>query len=81
MPGSHTVSLLNLVMIKSEYALFTIYPRKAGMGPKFKQDQINHLNSPIATKEIAQWLIVSQPKKAQDQRGLVENSVRPPKKA
>jgi hypothetical protein len=43
--------------------------------PKLNQDQINYLNSPISPKEI-----VSQPKKAQVQMGLLQNSIRPSKK-
>jgi hypothetical protein len=38
--------------------------------PKFKQDQINHVYSPITSKEIEE-LKVSQPKKAWDQIDLV----------
>ena len=44
--------------------------------PKLNQDQINELNSPISSKEI-EAVIVSQPKKAQDQMGLVQNSISP----
>ena len=48
--------------------------------PALKQDQINHLNSPISPKEI-EAVINSLPlKKAQDQMGLVGNSIRPSKK-
>ena len=43
---------------------------------KLNQDQINELNSPISSKEI-EAVIVSQPKKAQDQMGLVQNSISP----
>jgi hypothetical protein len=45
---------------------------------KLKQDQINHLKSPITPKEI-EAVIHSLPtkKKSQDQMGLVENSIRP----
>jgi hypothetical protein len=49
--------------------------------PKLNQDQINHLNSPITPKEIKAVIKMSQPKKAQDQMGLVQNSIRPSKKA
>jgi hypothetical protein len=48
--------------------------------PKSNQDQINDLNSPIFPKEIEAVIIVSQPKKAQDQMGLVQSSIRPSKK-
>jgi hypothetical protein len=48
--------------------------------PKLNQDHINDLNSPISPKEIEYILIVSQPKTAQDQMCLVQNSIRPPKK-
>jgi hypothetical protein len=48
--------------------------------PKLNQDQVNDLNSPIFPKEKKQSLIVSQPKKAQDQIGLVQSSIRPSKK-
>jgi hypothetical protein len=47
--------------------------------PKLNQDQINDLNSPISPKEI-EVVINSLPtkrKKAQDQMGLVQNSIRP----
>jgi hypothetical protein len=49
---------------------------------KLKQDQINNINIPITPKEI-EAVINSLPtkkkkkKKAQDQMGLVENSIRP----
>jgi hypothetical protein len=46
---------------------------------KLNENQINDLNSPISSKEI-EAIIVSQPKKAQDQMGLVESSIRPSKK-
>jgi hypothetical protein len=48
--------------------------------PKLNQDQINDLNSPISPKDIE---IISPPKKkkkAQDQIGLVQSSIRPSKK-
>jgi hypothetical protein len=48
--------------------------------PKFNQDQINHLNSPITPKEREAVLQVSQPKKAQEQMGLVQKSLRSSKK-
>ena len=46
--------------------------------PKLNQDQVNDLNSPISPKEI-EAVINSLPtkKKAQDQMGLVQNSIRP----
>ena len=49
--------------------------------PKLNQDQINVLNSPISPKEI-EAVINSHPnkKKAQDQMGLVQSSIRPSKK-
>ena len=49
--------------------------------PKLNQDQINYLNSPISPKEI-EAVIYSLPttKKAQDQKGLVQTSIRPVKK-
>ena len=47
---------------------------------KLNQDQINDLNSLISPKEI-QAVINSLPtKKAQDQMGLVQSSIRPSKK-
>ena len=45
--------------------------------PKLSQDQINDLNSPKSLKEIE---VVINPKKAQDQMGLVQSSIRPSKK-
>ena len=51
--------------------------------PKLNQDQINHLNCPITPKEIEaviKSLPTPTPQKAQDQMGLVENSIRPSKK-
>ena len=48
--------------------------------PKLNQDQVDHLNSPISPKEIEAVIIVSQPKKVQDQTGLVQSSIRPSKK-
>jgi hypothetical protein len=49
--------------------------------PKLNQDQINDLNSPISPKEI-EAVINSLPtkKKAQDQMGLMQSSIRPSKK-
>ena len=48
--------------------------------PKLNQDQVNDLNSPISPKEIETVIIVSQPKKAQDQMGLVQSFIKPSKK-
>ena len=48
--------------------------------PKLKQDQINHLNSPITPKEIEAVINSAPTKKIQDQMDLVENSIRPLKK-
>ena len=48
---------------------------------KLIQDQVNDLNSPISLKEIeAEEIEVSQPKKGQDQMGLVQSSIRTSKK-
>jgi hypothetical protein len=49
--------------------------------PKLNQDQVNDLNSPISPKEI-ETVINRLPtkKKAQDQMGLVQSSIRPSKK-
>jgi hypothetical protein len=47
---------------------------------KLNQDQINVLNIPLCPKEIEQSLIVSQPKEAQDEMGLVQSPIRPSKK-
>jgi hypothetical protein len=52
--------------------------------PKLNQDQVNDLNSPISPKEI-EAVINHLPgkkkkKKAQDQMGLVESSIRSSKK-
>ena len=49
--------------------------------PKLNQDQVNDLKSPISPKEI-EAVINSLPtkKKAQDQMGLVQSSIRPSKK-
>ena len=48
---------------------------------KLNQDQINDLNSSISPKEI-EAVINSLPteKKAQNQKGLVQSSIRPSKK-
>jgi conjugal transfer/entry exclusion protein len=48
--------------------------------PKLNQGHINRLNSPITHKEIEATIKVSQPKKSQDQMGLVQKSIRPSKK-
>ena len=48
--------------------------------PKLNQDQINDLNSPISPKEIEAVIRSLQPIKAQDNIGLVQNSIRPSKK-
>jgi hypothetical protein len=48
--------------------------------PKLNQDQINPVNSPITPKEIKTVINSFQPKKAQNQMGLVQNSIRPSKK-
>jgi hypothetical protein len=48
--------------------------------PKLNQDQINDLNSPISPKDI-ETVINSLPiKKAQEQMGFVQSSIRPSKK-
>ena len=49
--------------------------------PMLEQDQINHLNAPVSPREI-EAVINSLPthKKAQDQMGLVGNSIRSSKK-
>jgi hypothetical protein len=44
--------------------------------PKLNQDHINHLKSPIIPKEIEAVIKILPTKKAQDQMGLVQNSVR-----
>jgi hypothetical protein len=43
---------------------------------KLNQDQINHLNSPITPKEIEAVIKSLSTKKAQEQMGLVQNSIR-----
>jgi hypothetical protein len=48
--------------------------------PKLNLDQINHLSCPISPKEIEAFTKSLQLKKAQDQMGLVQNSIRPSKK-
>jgi hypothetical protein len=44
--------------------------------PKLHQDKINHLNSPITTKEIEAVIKSLLTKKSRDQKGLVQNSIR-----
>ena len=49
--------------------------------PKLNQDQMNDLKSPISPKEIEaviNCLPNNNNKKAQDQMGLVQSSIRPP---
>jgi hypothetical protein len=51
--------------------------------PKFNQDQINDLKSPISPKEIEaviNTLPTKKKKNAQDQMGLAQRSIRPSKK-
>jgi exonuclease III len=48
--------------------------------PKLNQDQVNNLNSPISPKEIEAVINSLQTKKAQDQMGLVQSSIRLSKK-
>jgi hypothetical protein len=48
--------------------------------PKLNQDQINDLNSPISPIEIEAVINSLPNKKAQDQMGLVQSSIRPLKK-
>ena len=50
--------------------------------PKLNQEQVNNLNSPISPKEIEAVINVppTKKKKAQDQMGLVQSSIRPSKK-
>jgi hypothetical protein len=45
--------------------------------PKLNKDQKKHLESPITPKVIEAVIKFSQPKKTQDQMGLVQNSIRP----
>jgi hypothetical protein len=49
--------------------------------PKLNQDQVNNLNSPISPKEI-EAIINGLPikKKAQDQMGVLQSSIKPSKK-
>jgi hypothetical protein len=54
--------------------------------PKLNQDQINHLNSPITPEKIEAVIkslsnkqTTTTTTKAQDQMGLVKNSIRPSK--
>ena len=49
---------------------------------KLKQDQVNYLNSPIYPKEIEAGinsLPTKKKKKAQEQMGLMQSSIRPSK--
>jgi len=48
--------------------------------PKLNQDQVDLLNSPISPKEIEAVINSLPTKKAQDQMGLVQSSIRPSKK-
>jgi hypothetical protein len=48
---------------------------------KLNQDQINNLNSLIFPKEIEAVINSLPTKKAEDQMGLVQSSIRPSKKA
>ena len=48
--------------------------------PKLNQDQVNDLNSLISPKEIEAVINSLPAKKAQDQTGLVQSSIRPSKK-
>ena len=45
--------------------------------PKLNQDQVNDLNIPISPKEIEAVINSLPTKKAQDQMGLVQSSIRP----
>jgi hypothetical protein len=47
--------------------------------PKLNQDQINDLNSPISPKEVEAVINSLPTKKAQDQMGLLQSSIRPSK--
>jgi hypothetical protein len=47
---------------------------------KLNQDQINHVYSPISSKEIEAVINSLPTKKALDQMGLVQSSIRPSKK-
>ena len=48
---------------------------------KLKQDQVNYLNSPIYPKEIEAGInsLPTKKKKAQEQMGLMQSSIRPSK--
>jgi hypothetical protein len=48
--------------------------------PKLNLDQINDLNSPISPKVIEAVINSLPTKKAQDEMGLVQSSIRPSKK-
>jgi hypothetical protein len=48
--------------------------------PKLNQDQFNDLNSPISPKEVEAVINNLPTKKAQDQMGLMQSSIRPSKK-
>jgi hypothetical protein len=48
--------------------------------PKLNQDQVNVLNNPISSKEIEAVINSLPSKKAQDQKGLLQRSIRPSKK-
>jgi hypothetical protein len=48
--------------------------------PKLNQDQVNELNSSISSKEIEAVINILPTKKAQDQMGLMQSSIRLPKK-
>ena len=48
--------------------------------PKLNQDQANDINSPISPKKIEGVIKSYNQKKAQDQIGLVQSSIRPSKK-
>ena len=47
--------------------------------PRLSQNQIRHLNYSLTPKEIEAVIKSLPPKKAQDQKGLVQNSIRPSK--
>jgi hypothetical protein len=49
---------------------------------KLNQDHVNDLNTPITPKEIEAVInsLQTKKKKAQDQMGLVQSSIRPSKK-
>jgi hypothetical protein len=48
--------------------------------PKLNEDQVNDLNSPISPKELEAVINSLPTKKAQDQMGLVQSSIRTSKK-